>query len=484
MKLCCLFPFCCVAVACSARDPSAPTAATSQADSATNYVGCYTDSTDRALPHELASSNATVASCIALAKAQHLAYAGLQYGGQCFGGDALGHTLVATSRCDMPCTANPSEVCGGLWLNSIYSTGARPADSGVDATDSGDAHASPKDSSGPQTLKALAASRGLTIGAGASDPQELADPKYASLVTSQFDAIEPANVMKMPVFEPALNTYDFSQADQVVRFAQAHGLKVTATAPVWFSGVPDWLSHGGYSGAQLEEILHNYIVAILQHYHDNYPGIVSRWSVVSEATHGTSVWNEIPGDYVTLAYQYARAADPTVELCYDDYGAEGMGAESDAVYKLVSGLKAKNLVDCVGMEGQWEGVGVGGIPSSANIISNINRLGALGVSVYFSQMEIGVPSNVGGKPSPVEDGDGTSALVFADTAADLQSQATAYSRLLRACLSTTACKGFFTWGVSDNYAFCYQAGVCSPLLYDSNYAPKPAYSALLAALGE
>jgi glucuronoarabinoxylan endo-1,4-beta-xylanase len=136
------FLFVAFAVACSARDPSAPTPATSQADSATNYVGCYTDSTDRALPHELVSSNATIASCIALAKAQHYAYAGLQYGGQCFGGNTLGHALVTNTRCDMPCNADPEEICGGSWLNSIYATGAGRVDGGADAAADG-AHSPP-----------------------------------------------------------------------------------------------------------------------------------------------------------------------------------------------------------------------------------------------------------------------------------------------------------------------------------------------------
>jgi Protein of unknown function (DUF4038)/WSC domain/Putative collagen-binding domain of a collagenase len=121
-------PLCAVLVsACSAHDPSPPSANTSQAISpTTSYVGCYTDKSVRALPHALATEGATVESCMALAKAQNLAYAGLQYGGQCFGGDTLGYELVATSSCKMPCSADTKEVCGGPWLNSVYSTGVAP----------------------------------------------------------------------------------------------------------------------------------------------------------------------------------------------------------------------------------------------------------------------------------------------------------------------------------------------------------------------
>jgi hypothetical protein len=92
----------------------------------TPYVGCYTDSPTRALPKVLAWSNATVESCTAAAKSQSFAYAGLQYGGECWAGNAPGATKVADSECAMPCTANSSEICGGPWRNSVYSTATGP----------------------------------------------------------------------------------------------------------------------------------------------------------------------------------------------------------------------------------------------------------------------------------------------------------------------------------------------------------------------
>jgi glucuronoarabinoxylan endo-1,4-beta-xylanase len=90
------------------------------------YVGCYTDSTTRALPTQLASSGATVESCVAAAQAKGLAYASLQYGGECWAGNTLGYTLVGDGECNMTCTANESEVCGGLWRASVYSTSSSP----------------------------------------------------------------------------------------------------------------------------------------------------------------------------------------------------------------------------------------------------------------------------------------------------------------------------------------------------------------------
>ncbi|HTP25081.1 MAG TPA: WSC domain-containing protein, partial [Anaeromyxobacteraceae bacterium] len=96
---------------------------TQSTSTGTGYLGCYTDSSTRALPTELASSSATIEACIAAAKAGGFTYAGLQYGGQCFAGNVLGYSQVGDSQCSMSCSAKSSEMCGGSWRNSVYSSG-------------------------------------------------------------------------------------------------------------------------------------------------------------------------------------------------------------------------------------------------------------------------------------------------------------------------------------------------------------------------
>ena len=68
------------------------------------------------------ASGATIESCIAAAQAKGYAYAGLQYGGQCYAGEARPPTQVDKSACAMHCSADDTETCGGSWLNSVYST--------------------------------------------------------------------------------------------------------------------------------------------------------------------------------------------------------------------------------------------------------------------------------------------------------------------------------------------------------------------------
>lgn len=65
----------------------------------TSYQGCYTDQSERALPVQLMTSGATVSTCRAAARARGLTCAGLQYYGQCFGGNELRYAKVDDAEC-------------------------------------------------------------------------------------------------------------------------------------------------------------------------------------------------------------------------------------------------------------------------------------------------------------------------------------------------------------------------------------------------
>ena len=89
------------------------------------YMGCFYDNGNRALPYELDTDGAaTVDSCADAAAAGGFDYAGLQYYGQCFAGyaspAALGYPELDESSCNTPCSANPDQICGGVWANSVY----------------------------------------------------------------------------------------------------------------------------------------------------------------------------------------------------------------------------------------------------------------------------------------------------------------------------------------------------------------------------
>jgi endo-1,4-beta-xylanase len=98
-----------------------------------------------------------------------------------------------------------------------------------------------------------------------------------------------------------------------------------------------------------------------------------------------------------------------------------------------------------------------------SLSQNIARLGALGLEVHFTELDVRLPS---------------------DDASDLAAQAQTYADLMAVCLSQTACTAFQTWGFTDEYSWVpgFYPGYGWALAFDVNYAPKPAVASMLKAL--
>lgn len=90
-----------------------------------DYVGCFRDKGDSAgtrgrdLDRFALFGVMDIDKCIHLCGAKGFAYAGVQYGSQCFCDNDYGKYGKA-DNCNMPCNGNPKEICGGKWANSVY----------------------------------------------------------------------------------------------------------------------------------------------------------------------------------------------------------------------------------------------------------------------------------------------------------------------------------------------------------------------------
>src|SRR6202000_1653989 len=73
--------------------------------------------------------------------------------------------------------------------------------------------------------RAIAAQVGLRMGS-AIIPFDLDNPQYAQTAANQFSVVTPGNEMKWQVVEPQEGVFDWSGADRLVQFAQAHGEQV------------------------------------------------------------------------------------------------------------------------------------------------------------------------------------------------------------------------------------------------------------------
>ncbi|XP_077866480.1 uncharacterized protein LOC144354689, partial [Saccoglossus kowalevskii] len=86
-----------------------------------DYIGCFRDKSARALEFQAdLGSDMTIDLCIN-ACGPHGNYAGVQYSSQCFCGDDYDeYGALDESSCNMKCTGDSSEICGGTWANAVY----------------------------------------------------------------------------------------------------------------------------------------------------------------------------------------------------------------------------------------------------------------------------------------------------------------------------------------------------------------------------
>ncbi|KAG9044796.1 hypothetical protein FS837_007527 [Tulasnella sp. UAMH 9824] len=182
------------------------------------------------------------------------------------------------------------------------------------------------------------------------------------------------------------------------------------------------------------------------------------WDVVSGVFNGDGQWhpnvfyNTLGPNYVKIALQAARAADPTAKLYIEEYAAQRLSAKSDALFALVQSLKASGVpLDGVAFEGQFS---PGDPLNMASVTANTARFAGYGnVAV-----ELGV-RNINGPITPSQQQDYYVAVVLV-------------------CLNSPKCIGVLTSGIVDAYTlYGTSSGSLSwtETLFDANYQTVLAY---------
>ncbi len=327
----------------------------------------------------------------------------------------------------------------------------------------------------PPSLRQAADHAGVLVGT-AIRPTQLSEVAYATALGREFNMVEPEDAMKWWVVRRNQEAFDFSQGDEVVRFAEAHGMKVRGHCLVWARDNPEWLAQGHFTPAQLSRLLHDHIAHVMKH----YAGQVFAWDVVNEALDENgdvrdSIWYNRPGiglagkrtRYIERAFRWAHKADPQALLFYNEAEGEELSKKSDAIYDMVRSFKHRGVpIDGVGLQLHISELDL----DVAGLEANITRLAALGIQVHITELDVSVPLN------PEEE------LVNKD---DLTHQAQIYRSVVRACLQTSGCTAIQTWGFTDKYSWIGSSshgsrGMALPL--DRAYGPKPAYDAILEEL--
>ena len=351
-----------------------------------------------------------------------------------------------------------------------------------------------------QTLRSLADARGIHFGAAVTFPSSPA--AYDTTLTREYNGLVCENAMKFGNIMTGPTTFSYSGADAIVNFGVSRGMYVRGHTFIWHKQVPTWFANLTVSRDSAFKIMKYFITTEMTH----YKGKIKEWDIVNEAVARdssgmrlgsgysdatqNSKWAALTDaanhnfDYIDSAYTYARRADSSVLLFYNDYNCEGMGKKANMVYDLVVRLKSLKLIDGIGLQCHFHlladtGAGGGWVPSE--MASNLERLAALGLRISFTEVDIRIP-------------DAHTPMTAADSA-NLIEQRREYQILMGLFLAQPSCKSFFTWGVNDAQSWVpgVFTGYGSALLFSNTagtngeFAPKSDYygvkDALLASTG-
>lgn len=287
-----------------------------------------------------------------------------------------------------------------------------------------------------------------------------ADDELEAAVERAFVSVTPENEMKWERLEPERGEYAFGDADALVDWARERGKRVRGHTLVWHQQVPAWLGGRRWEAGELERVLTEHVRRVV----GRYRGRVDTWDVVNEPLTDDGRWRSDEGfpfldvlgpRYVEIALRAARAADPRARLFVNEIAAEGGGAKLDALVRLARDLRARGVpLDGIGLESHHD---VEHAPGRSRVAETIARLAATGVEVEITELDV------------------------ADPGGDEQAQARAYRDTAAACAAAPACRRVTIWGVSDRDSWLGPERRAAP--FDADLRPKPAWEALVGALG-
>jgi len=317
-----------------------------------------------------------------------------------------------------------------------------------------------------ETLRELGNRYDLRIGT-CVDGYALRISQYAETVMREFSVITSENALKFGKLSHERGAYDFSAADSFVAFAEARDLEVRGHVLIWGYQLPKWLTDSQLSPEDVADVFTTHIKTVV----GRYRGRIATWDVVNEAINADgsftdNIWYRAMGaEYVDIAFQAARAADPDALLFYNDLGVEATPEQSVGMFRLLQGLRDRGRpIDGVGLQMHLE---LRHRSAVRQLSKELVRLAELGLRTHVTELDVRIQlSNATATP------------------AELETQAEIYRAVLRACLETPSCDTLILWGVSDRFSWIphFFRGSGEALVLDAEYRPKPAYYAMISEL--
>jgi endo-1,4-beta-xylanase len=290
------------------------------------------------------------------------------------------------------------------------------------------------------------------------------------MIKKNFNSLTAENVMKPALIHPEENRFFWDDADKIVAFAQANGMKVRGHTLCWHAQTGAWMFQDADGKPATKEVvlarLKDHITQVVS----RYKGKVYAWDVVNEAIDDSdsakifreTKWYKICGEeFIAKAFQWAHEADPKAVLFYNDYNTENP-VKRDKIYTFLKKLLDDGIpVNAVGLQGHWNI----NDPTEQNLRETIDKFSSLGLKVQITELDVSIYSSR------------TDTIGMGFTPEREQKQIDFYKKIFRVFREKkNVMTGVTFWNVSDNHSWLnWGKRKCYPLLFDDNMKPKKAY---------
>lgn len=304
--------------------------------------------------------------------------------------------------------------------------------------------------------------------------EQFDDPVWDRIVRTHFGRVTPEWEMKAEAVVDASNRMIWERPDRIIASAQARGLQTFGHTLVWYTQVPKTFAPLEGDRARFALAYREYIQRVAR----RYAGKVVGWDVVNEAVlddgkgyRTDNAWVRNLGmDYVRLAFEHAREADPNAVLFLNDYNLEQLPKKRADFLRLAEGLLNA-------------GVPLGGLGTQTHVPADlpagaiartVRELAALGLPVHVSELDVSL--NRAGRFASPEQLETGQRRIVAET--------------VEALLDLPAAQrfGLTLWGARDKDSWLNRGAERQPgrpdrpLLFDDAGRPKGMAQALAAAL--
>jgi endo-1,4-beta-xylanase len=296
--------------------------------------------------------------------------------------------------------------------------------------------------------------------------------EQSELILKNFGSLTAENAMKPGPLQPKEGEYFWDDADAIVNFAVANGLKVRGHTLCWHSQNPSWMFVDSKGDTVSKEValtrLKEHITTVVS----RYKGKVYAWDVLNEVILDDSTkyirdtpWYKICGEeYIAKVFQWAHEADPDAILFYNDYNTE-IPHKRDRIITLLKPLIDAGVpIHGMGLQAHWNLTNI----NEKDLRDAIEKYSALGLKIQITELDVNTQNRTE-----------TDSTKFGFTPEKEQKQMEVYKMAFNVLRDyKDVITGVTFWNVSDRSSWLDRRGTgkkAYPLLFDENLKPKKAY---------